>query len=47
MRLTKNLRKSILQGHPWIYRDAIVPVDAKTQLCQISDNKGQKLAWGF
>lgn len=47
IKLSKNLRKSILQGHPWIYRDAILPTDAKTQLCHIVDSKGLDLGWGY
>lgn len=46
--LKKNLRKSILRGHPWIYGDALKMSDSSkpNDLVQIYDNKGF-LAWGF
>lgn len=50
VRLTRNLRKSILQGHPWVYREAIDSTvfsgNSKSQLCRLEDNKGF-LAWAI
>lgn len=50
-RLTRNLRKSILQGHPWVYREAIQPLDNgvrpdKACLAQVEDAKGE-IAWAI
>lgn len=50
-RLTRNLRKSILQGHPWVYREAIQPTDTGSRptaacLAQVEDAKGE-LAWAI
>lgn len=50
VRLIRNLRKSILQGHPWVYREAVDSSvflgNSKPQLCRLEDNKGF-LAWAF
>ncbi len=48
IKLVRNLRRSILRGHPWVYKDAMVSPGniEKAQLCQILDQKGE-LAWGF
>lgn len=42
VRLTRNLRRSLLQGHPWVYREAISPVSGITRatLAEVSDAKG-------
>ncbi|MDZ4084270.1 MAG: class I SAM-dependent rRNA methyltransferase [Bdellovibrionales bacterium] len=42
IRLTRNLRRSLLQGHPWVYREAITAVSGVTQatLAEVSDGKG-------
>lgn len=42
VRLTRNLRRSILQGHPWVYKEAITPVSGiqKATLAEVSDTKG-------
>lgn len=48
IKLSRNLRRSILRGHPWVYKDALVP-PPKTeaaQLAQILDAKGE-LAWAI
>lgn len=48
IKLSRNLRRSILRGHPWVYKEAIVSpgkVD-QAQLCQVLDNKGE-LAWAI
>lgn len=48
VKLTRSLRKSIQQGHPWVYREAIAPVDAvaTASLARVSDAKGD-LAWAI
>lgn len=47
IKLTRNLRKSIQQGHPWVYREAITPVRVdQASLAQVSDTKGE-LAWAI
>jgi 23S rRNA (cytosine1962-C5)-methyltransferase len=50
IRLLRNLRKSILQGHPWVYREALDPAGASqissAQLVRVDDSKGF-LAWAF
>lgn len=48
IKLTRNLRKSIQQGHPWVYKEAIaspVPV-TEASLARVSDAKGD-LAWAM
>ncbi|MBX3040554.1 MAG: class I SAM-dependent rRNA methyltransferase [Bdellovibrionaceae bacterium] len=48
VKLSRNLRRSVMRGHPWIYKENIVspgPVD-KAQLCQVVDTKGE-LAWAI
>ncbi len=49
VKLSRNLRRAILQGQPWVYKEACVPpaeaVDM-AQLAQVSDNKGE-LAWAI
>ena len=49
VRLNKNLRRQVLRGHPWVYRDALekVPDAKKSTLCQVFDQKGQPLAWAM
>lgn len=58
IKLSRNLRRSIMQGHPWVYREAIerpsvnmpnsdVRVTTnRAQLCQVLDSKGE-LAWAI
>lgn len=48
IKLSRNLRRSILRGHPWVYKDALIspgPI-GQAQLCQVSDKSGD-LAWGI
>jgi 23S rRNA (cytosine1962-C5)-methyltransferase len=47
--LNRNLRRSVLRGHPWIYREAVVapPTNGKAQLCQVFDSKREALAWAL
>ncbi len=49
VRLNRDLRKKILQGHPWIYKDNITPVNdlIEAQLCEVLDRNKKRLAWGF
>lgn len=48
IKLERNLRRSILQGHPWVYKDAIQSVKNidSAQLAQVFDSKGE-LAWAI
>ena len=49
VQLTRDLRKTLLQGHPWVYSQALdvrKPVD-RSQICQVLDRKGQPLGWGY
>ncbi len=48
IKLTRNLRKAIQQGHPWVYKEAIVPPQdvARACLAQVTDAKGE-LAWAI
>lgn len=49
IQLQRNLRRSVLRGHPWIYRESVVsvPPAPKAQLCQVLDNKREALAWAM
>ncbi len=47
LRLKRDLRKNVLRGHPWIYREALEKAKGNTQMCELLDKKGQFLAWGF
>ncbi len=48
IKLSRNLRRSVMRGEPWIYKEAIVaaPKLSQAQLCQVLDNKGE-LAWAY
>jgi len=48
IKLSRNLRRSILRGHPWVYKEAIMAPRGveSAQLCQVSDNKGD-LGWAI
>ncbi len=47
--LHRNLRRTLLRGHPWVYRDAIVtpPKVNQAQLCQVLDSKNEPIAWAY
>ncbi len=47
--LHRNLRRSVLRGHPWIYRESIVqpPPLSQAQMCQVFDSKKEPLAWAL
>ncbi|MFZ3230413.1 MAG: class I SAM-dependent rRNA methyltransferase [Pseudobdellovibrio sp.] len=49
IQLHRNLRRTVLRGHPWIYRDAITTNQKITtaQLCQVIDAKSEHLAWAY
>lgn len=49
LQLNRNLRKSILQGEPWIYRQALANAEKYKEagLCKIKDLKNVFLAWGM
>ena len=48
VKLTRTLRRSILRGHPWVYKEALAPVGPveRAQLCQVLDAKGE-LGWAI
>lgn len=47
--LHRDLRRSVLRGHPWIYRESISspPALEKAQLAQVFDRKKEPLAWAL
>jgi 23S rRNA (cytosine1962-C5)-methyltransferase len=47
--LKRNLRKSLMQGNPWIYKDnLVIPKEAQeTSLCKLKDQKNEFLGWGM
>lgn len=49
LQLKKNLRRSLMQGNPWVYKQALSSaVDLKeTSLCKVLDNKNQFVCWGM
>lgn len=50
IQLKRNLRKSLLQGQPWIYRQAIIEPENRvtnSQLCKLKDSKGDFVGWGY
>lgn len=50
IKIVRNLRKTILRGHPWVFKEAVeipkLPADAKAQLARVVDAKGD-LAWAM
>ncbi len=47
VKITRNLRRSILRGHPWVFKEAVsAPESARAVLCRVVDLKGD-LAWGI
>jgi 23S rRNA (cytosine1962-C5)-methyltransferase len=48
IKLGRNLRRTIMQGHPWAYKEALMtpPRADKAQICQVLDGKGE-LAWAM
>lgn len=49
IKLSKDLRRSVKRGHPWVYKNSIakVPESSQVQLCQLLDTGGQPLAWAM
>lgn len=49
VQLNRNLRRTVLRGHPWVYKDSInIPKNiSKAQLCQVLDGKNEPLAWAI
>ena len=49
VQLTRDLRKNLLKGHPWVYREAVQPKKTinEATICQLLDKKGKGLAWGI
>lgn len=48
VRLTRNLRRSVLRGHPWVFKEALASPGKveRAQLCEVTDTKGP-LGWGI
>ena len=48
VKLGRNLRRSLMRGHPWVYREAVVapPQVERAQFCQVLDGKGE-LGWAI
>jgi len=49
MKLTRNLRRNVMRGHPWIYKEAlqVLKSDPKSPLAEVLDQKGKFLAWAL
>lgn len=49
VQLSKNLRKSLLQGDPWIYSQALksIPQLKEAALCRVNDSKNEFVGWGM
>ncbi len=49
VQLNRDLRKNILRGQPWVYREAVELKKGveSSVLCQVLDRKGQGLAWAL
>ena len=47
--LQRNLRKTLMQGHPWVYREALreAPAVDSAQLCHLLDQKRAHLGWAI
>lgn len=47
--LKRNLRKTILRGHPWIYSDSLEsrPKTQKAEMVQVLDQKKEFVAWAI
>lgn len=48
IKLARNLRRTILRGHPWVYSDSLAgsPRTEKAQLAQVLDAKGE-IGWAI
>ncbi len=50
VKLTRNLRKNILRGHPWVYPSAFDFMGSEassSKMVKVKDSKGAQLAWGI
>ena len=48
VRLIRPLERSIFAGHPWIYREALAPFEARAgELVDVFDKRGRLLAKGY
>ena len=49
VKLTRNLRRTILQGHPWLFKEAVTTPNkvSQAQLALLLDPKGDELAWAL
>ncbi len=45
--LKKGREKTIEQRHPWIFESSIYKVNGDGSFCEVTDFKGEKLAWGI
>lgn len=47
--LQRNLRKTLLRGHPWVFREALreCPTVPSAQLCQVFDAKKTWVGWAM
>jgi len=48
LKLTRNLRRDVLRGHPWLYREAFESLpQIPASLVKVFDKKNQFLCWGL
>ncbi|HPI41782.1 MAG TPA: class I SAM-dependent rRNA methyltransferase, partial [Pseudobdellovibrionaceae bacterium] len=49
IQIKRNLRRTLMRGHPWVYRDALEknPTVEQAQLCQVLDSKNEALGWAM
>lgn len=49
VKLDRNLRRTILRGHPWVYKEALdrPPHSERATLARVLDQKGEDLAWAI
>lgn len=49
IQLKRNLRRTILRGHPWVYKEALasLPKINKAELAQVFDMKNEFVAWAM
>ena len=49
VKLTRDLRKSLLRGHPWVYKQAVEPQKKtnRVEMCEVVDKKSKNVAWGY
>jgi 23S rRNA (cytosine1962-C5)-methyltransferase len=49
LKLKKDLARALRQGHPWVYRDAVIEPGgiAAGELVAVADRRGRELAFGY